>query len=521
MNDNERVELNELISALIDGRASTADQQRLEEMLAASDEARRFYVRSMSMSASLFEYAGEMQSERPEPANVIRVFRWRRMIAPLALAAAVALALVVSKVFVTTGEPGNGEEQPETVARLSGSKDCKWKGASPEPGDELVRGRRLELDSGFAELTFDSGAQITLVGPAVLDLHSAWEAELSRGTLKANVPTEAIGFRVTNPSVEVVDLGTEFSMTAEDGAAEVFVLKGAVEVHPQRAGHDAHGSVLREKQARRFAKAGDSDVRDRERKFQRYAAKIAVERLAHPLNYIRWSFDEGAGDVAGASSNSSTDAHFQLAQSGSAASRWTDGRFGSAVELDGVPALLAKLSGAAGRNIRSVACWIRLPADAAVSGAGPILTLPLNRSAQAWAEFSWNSLPGDGVVGALRMRSGFGTTVGTTGLRDGTWHHIAASFGQSPKGANKPHVKMYVDGRLEPFSMKASGRRKMDLAPEGLAGSLWLGGLPGSSLRAGMAIDELLVADRPMTPPEIRHLVLTNQIISPDVVAAN
>jgi anti-sigma factor RsiW len=55
MNDNERVELNELISALVDGRASAFDHARLEEMLAASEEARRFYVRSMAMSASLFE----------------------------------------------------------------------------------------------------------------------------------------------------------------------------------------------------------------------------------------------------------------------------------------------------------------------------------------------------------------------------------------------------------------------------------------------------------------------------------
>ena len=36
MNDNERVELNELISALVDGRASESDHSRLEKMLAAS-----------------------------------------------------------------------------------------------------------------------------------------------------------------------------------------------------------------------------------------------------------------------------------------------------------------------------------------------------------------------------------------------------------------------------------------------------------------------------------------------------
>src|SRR6185436_8990223 len=162
---------------------------------AASGEARRFYVRSMAMSASLFEHAGEMQSDRPEPANVIPFSRWSRWIGPLAAAAAVLLGVWIARVFFGPLQPGNGEEQPESVARLSGSKDCKWIGAAPAPGDELARGRHLELESGFAELTFDSGAQVTLTGPAALDLRSAWEADLQRGTLKANVPPEAVGFR--------------------------------------------------------------------------------------------------------------------------------------------------------------------------------------------------------------------------------------------------------------------------------------------------------------------------------------
>ena len=283
MTDNERVELNELIGALTDGRASAAELSRLEKMLAASDEARRFYVRSMAMSASLYGYAGEMQSERPEPANVIRVStwsRWMRWTWPLAAAAAVLFGIWIARFFLGPDQPMNADEQPESIAHLSGSKDCKWIGAAPAAGDEFARGRRIELQSGFAEVTFDSGAQLTLTGPATLDLRSAWEAELQRGTLRANVPPEAIGFRVINAAVEVVDLGTEFSMTAEEGgAAEVFVLKGAVEVQPRNQGGgsgEQPRSVLREKQARRFAKAGASDVGDREKKFQRFAAKIAV-----------------------------------------------------------------------------------------------------------------------------------------------------------------------------------------------------------------------------------------------------
>ena len=68
--DDERLELNELCGALVDGTLDAAQRKRLAEMLANSEEARRFYVRAMSLSASLHEYASEMQTEPAEvPAN--------------------------------------------------------------------------------------------------------------------------------------------------------------------------------------------------------------------------------------------------------------------------------------------------------------------------------------------------------------------------------------------------------------------------------------------------------------------
>jgi len=82
----------------------------------------------------------------------------------------------------------------EAIASLSGAKDPRWVGPALSTGGELHRGQRIELTSGFAEITFDSGAQVTLEGPASLDLNSAWEAALRHGTLKATVPPEAVGF---------------------------------------------------------------------------------------------------------------------------------------------------------------------------------------------------------------------------------------------------------------------------------------------------------------------------------------
>ena len=74
--DDDRLQLSELCSALVDDTIDTAQRQRLAEMLATSEDARRFYVRAMSLSASLHEYAGEMQCDAPDaliepPANEI------------------------------------------------------------------------------------------------------------------------------------------------------------------------------------------------------------------------------------------------------------------------------------------------------------------------------------------------------------------------------------------------------------------------------------------------------------------
>ena len=61
MPDHELLELNALCHALIDGAITGTERARLEEVLAASHDARRFYVRTMALSACLFDYAGEMQ----------------------------------------------------------------------------------------------------------------------------------------------------------------------------------------------------------------------------------------------------------------------------------------------------------------------------------------------------------------------------------------------------------------------------------------------------------------------------
>ena len=537
--DDELLELNALCNALIDGAITDAERARLEKMLAASDEARRFYVRATTLSASLFDYAGEMQSDAPDVAagRVVRVPAWVWTVGSLAAAACVAVAFWLGAAAKqdAANEFASAEQESsdDSVARLSGAKDCRWSGAALQPGAELRRGQRIELQSGFAEITFDCGAQVTLEGPASLDLSSAWDALLRRGTLKANVPREAIGFRIVNPSVEVTDLGTEFSMVADDaGATEVFVLKGAVEAAPRdAAGNAGESVVLHETQSRRFAVAGGSDVRDREAKLAKLTRKVALDRFTRPANYVHWSFDEEAGPALAQTSGIAQDGFTaQLEPAGDALSAGTrtDGRWERALQLDGKIFAKAPFPGIGKRAPRTVAFWVKVPADAPLPDAGAMLAWPLG-SAGRGIEIGWNRNPLDGALGALRTSAARVSLTGTTPLRDSRWHHLAVVFSPKQKADAAPQIRQYVDGRLDGLATRRNGKRARGAQAENaeLAGSaeeaLWIGCNLGGRESAGHfrgALDELFVADRVLTPPEIRHLMTHNRPATPETLAA-
>jgi hypothetical protein len=70
----------------------------------------------------------------------------------------------------------------------------------------------------------------------------------------ANISDEALGFVVTSPRSEVIDLGTEFGLSVDEtGGTDVHVLDGLVEVLPTKPGDSAAGVTIAKGQARRFA----------------------------------------------------------------------------------------------------------------------------------------------------------------------------------------------------------------------------------------------------------------------------
>ncbi|MEO0446319.1 MAG: FecR domain-containing protein, partial [Verrucomicrobiota bacterium] len=97
-------------------------------------------------------------------------------------------------------------------------------------GETLGPGTLVLGEDGYATVEFYRGAQVSVAGPAVLELVDAEKVICHAGKIRAVVPEIARGFTIITPSSEVVDLGTEFAVeVGEEGSTEIHVFDGEVE----------------------------------------------------------------------------------------------------------------------------------------------------------------------------------------------------------------------------------------------------------------------------------------------------
>ncbi len=137
----------------------------------------------------------------------------------LALAAVTAMALIPTpsswKVEVAetpiVAEPEDDENSAanwtsDAVATLTQAIDCQW----PEDrqiatGSDIEKGQEIELLSGLASITFHSGAEVILEGPAKFDALTAASGFLRLGKMTAKVADDVQQFTISTPLAKIVD----------------------------------------------------------------------------------------------------------------------------------------------------------------------------------------------------------------------------------------------------------------------------------------------------------------------------
>ena len=155
----------------------------------------------------------------------------------MAILAACTATVFIAGVLLWNSEPVSLSTtiQSTDVATMLLTEECRWRDSQIIAEGQRLDGR-LKLLSGLAVLRFDGGAELILRGNSELELLSPGEALLHRGDAVVRASDEATGFRLSTPSSELIDLGTEFSVrVSEAGATTLNVLDGEVSVRPLNA----------------------------------------------------------------------------------------------------------------------------------------------------------------------------------------------------------------------------------------------------------------------------------------------
>jgi hypothetical protein len=141
------------------------------------------------------------------------------------------------------------------VASLTRTVDARW---TTPPTEAVLHPGPLELQEGYAQLTFNRGAQVILHAPCSISLESPERLVLYRGRVTSNVPKAAVGFTVETLHVKVVDYGTEFGVTVQpDGRSQAAVFTGSVHVAPRSRKARNRAATVREGQQIQTSTTGE------------------------------------------------------------------------------------------------------------------------------------------------------------------------------------------------------------------------------------------------------------------------
>jgi len=262
-----------LLNALFNETITTAQHQRLEELLESHPQRQNTYFHQLDLHLALRQVFAEGQEPNPIADVSIQNREMPRGIASRRqYSRKTEILLVASFVFVLTAAPllllsppfrsrvdPVAIVQPPATDNLPSAVTTPTQPTPAQPAAAAVRllqsadaellheyvpqiGSPLELQheyvlvKGLLELEFGNGARTILEAPAVFNVESSEQLNLKIGKCSVYAPEGAQGFEVLTPRNRVVDLGTRFSIDVNDfGHSEIQVVEGATQIYQDDA----------------------------------------------------------------------------------------------------------------------------------------------------------------------------------------------------------------------------------------------------------------------------------------------
>ncbi|PAW68872.1 MAG: hypothetical protein B9S34_00760 [Opitutia bacterium Tous-C1TDCM] len=497
--------LAELAEKLRDDTLSDAEVAELETLLAESVAAREAFAGLALLTAELHHApsrftSGEPAAAPPRGAAFRILRRWRR---PLAAAACLALAGLLAWRFAAPPAPPRGGPFA-TVSNASGAVLF----ADELPADTAVgtrlRAGELHLRRGLLELTYPSGVVLVLESPARFDLRNATTLWLAEGNVSARVPENAVGFTVDTPSGAIVDLGTEFGVSAGAQSSEVHVFKGEVLVRNQQ---EPDSLRLAENRASRIDRQSrtptgidyrpDRFIRTLDEPGGRYRDLI---RSQEPVAYYRMRITPDAAHLMDVSARQ---LHGRILR-GASERTSAPGKVGAGLRLGGPatrtyavvpefpPAPSAALTVCAWVRAESRPRWATIAKHWAKAGNGP-----------PGGQFHFGLWHDEGTL-EVRVRDGAGAEVGvreTEPLPLGEWHFVAFVVDGTT-------LRLYRNGR-EVAATACASLNPVPAAALGLGAKLDAAGREPEPNTPGFwdgTLDEIAVFHRALSADQLRAL---------------
>lgn len=237
--------LNRALDQLIEGSLTAEEAQEVQAWMKADPTILSLYLDKMRMESLLRDHAW--------PAKP-KVAKWRA--APFqSLAWAAAAVVLISALglllrYDKSSGPGLVDGTPLPSIQFSAASVFDTTLARLPDDGRLQFGDGVIMNDGSVSIRLPSGVEALLKSPSRFAITGPNRLKLDEGAGWFRVPPAAKRFTVDLPEMEVVDLGTIFTVSVNEGEHQVQVEQGLVEVRQLLAGIPAQRLNVGEKLVR-------------------------------------------------------------------------------------------------------------------------------------------------------------------------------------------------------------------------------------------------------------------------------